>query len=78
LLRIFERKILRKIYGPVQEGDIWRIRYNEELNRVINGEDMVKFIEAQRIRWLGHVKRMEVGAMSRKMMERRLLTGRRK
>jgi len=31
LLRIFERKILRKIYGPVQEGDTWRIRYNEEL-----------------------------------------------
>jgi len=32
LLRIFERKILRKIYGPIQEGDIWRIRNNEELN----------------------------------------------
>ena len=32
LLRIFERKIVRKIYGPIQEGDIWRIRNNEELN----------------------------------------------
>jgi hypothetical protein len=38
LLRILERKILRKIYGPVQEGDIWRIRYNEELNRLIEGK----------------------------------------
>jgi hypothetical protein len=36
LLRIFERKLLRKIYGPIQEGDIWRIRNNEELNRSIN------------------------------------------
>jgi len=69
MLRIFERKILRKIYGPIQEGDIWRIRNNEELNRSINGEDIVKFINAQRIRWLGHVKRMEEGAMPRKMME---------
>jgi hypothetical protein len=38
----------------------------------------VKFIKAQRIRWLGHVKRMEVAAMLRKMMEGRLFTGRRK
>jgi len=53
---------LRKIYGPIKEGDIWRIRNNEELNRSINGENIVKFIKDQRIRWLGHVKRMEEGA----------------
>jgi hypothetical protein len=78
LLRIFERKILRTIYGPVQEGDIWRIRNDEELNRSINGEDIVEFIKAQRIRWLGYVKKMEVGAMSRKIMEGRLFIGRRR
>jgi hypothetical protein len=77
-LSIFERKILRKIYGPVQEGDTWRIRYNEELNRFIKGEDIVNFIKTQRIRGLGHVKRMEAGAMPRRMMEGRLFTGRRK
>jgi hypothetical protein len=48
------------------------------LNRSINGEDIVKFIKAQRMRWLGHVKRMEVGAMPRKMTEGRLFIGRRK
>jgi hypothetical protein len=78
LLRIFERKILRKINGPIQEGDIWRIRNIEGLNGSINGGDIVKFIKAQRIRWLGHVKRMEVGVMPRKMMEGRLFIGRRK
>jgi len=78
LLRIFEGKILQRIYGPVQEGDICRIRNNEELNRSINGEDIVEFIKAQRMRWLGHVKRMEVGAMARKMMEARLFIGRRR
>ena len=36
------------------------------------------FIKAQRIRWLGHVKRMEEGAMPRKMMEGRPFVGRRK
>jgi hypothetical protein len=55
---------MRKIYGPIQEKD--------------NGEDIVKFIKARRIRWLDHVKRMEVGAMPRRMMEGRLFTARRK
>jgi hypothetical protein len=36
----------------------------------------VKFIKSQRIRWLGDVKRTEVGAMSRNVMEGRLLIGR--
>jgi len=77
-LRISERRILQKLYGLIQEGDTWRIRDNEELNRSINGKDIVKFIKAQKIRWLGHVQRMEVGAMPRKMMEGRLFIGRRR
>ena len=64
--------------GRPKRGDTWRIRNNEELNRSISGEDIVKFIKAQRIRWLGHVMRMEMGAMPRKMMEGRLFIGRRK
>jgi hypothetical protein len=59
-------------------GDIWRIRNKEELNIFINGEDIVKVKKAQTIRWLGHVKRIEEGAMARKMVEGRLFTGRRK
>jgi len=39
---------------------------------------MGKFIKAQRIRWLKHVKRMEVGAMPRKRMEGGQFIGRRK
>ena len=38
----------------------------------------MKFMKAQRIRRLEHVKRMEVGAMPRKMIEGRLFVGRRK
>jgi hypothetical protein len=48
------------------------------LNRPINGDDIVKFIKSQMIRELGHVKRMEVGAMPRNVMEGRRLIGRRR
>jgi hypothetical protein len=30
-LRTWERKVLRKIYGPVYDNGIWRIRTNKEL-----------------------------------------------
>jgi hypothetical protein len=31
-LGMFERKLTRRIYGPVMESNVWRIRYNEEIN----------------------------------------------
>ena len=48
-LRIFEQKILRKIFDPVQdENGIWRIRKNHELNELIGNADMVRFIKSRK------------------------------
>jgi hypothetical protein len=66
-LRTFERKIIPKIYGPVMENNIWRIRHNEEINTLYKGDDIVRFIKSQRIRWLGHVERMEDNTMPKRM-----------
>ena len=45
-LRIFERRVLRKNFGPVQNEDgSWRIRMNYELNELIENADIVKFIK---------------------------------
>jgi uncharacterized Fe-S cluster-containing radical SAM superfamily enzyme len=44
-----ERKILRKIYGSVKESELWRIRRNDELEDIIKGENIVRFIKSQRI-----------------------------
>jgi hypothetical protein len=37
-LRRFERRLLRKIYGPVVDKRVWRIRHNNELCKLMGGE----------------------------------------
>jgi hypothetical protein len=59
LLQIFERRILRSIYGPINEGGIWRIRYNNELYKLYNESDIVRVIKIGRLRWLGHLFRIQ-------------------
>jgi hypothetical protein len=69
-LRIFERKILRKIFGPVQdENGIWRIRKNHELNELKGNADIVRFIKSRRMAWLGYVMRMDGGRMPKRILE---------
>jgi hypothetical protein len=59
-LNIFERKILRKIYGPTQNPDAsWRIKTSKELRHKMKQEDIAKFIKSQKLRWAGHVTRKE-------------------
>jgi hypothetical protein len=58
-LGVFERNILRRIYGPLCEGATWRSRYNEELYRLCDEIDLVTAIRISRLRWAGHLVRME-------------------
>ena len=58
-LRLFEPKILRKIFGRMRVGDDFRIRYYSELYELFHDMDVVQRIIIQRLRWLGHVVRME-------------------
>jgi len=58
-LLIFERNIFRRIYGPKYENGEWKSRTNRELEEMIKGENIVKWIKRQRIIWLGHLQRME-------------------
>jgi hypothetical protein len=46
-LRVFERKILRRIFGPVKERDgTWRIKTNEEIERLIDNKNIINYIKA--------------------------------
>ena len=39
-LCIFERRILRSIFGPVEENGVWRKRYNHELYSLFKEPDI--------------------------------------
>jgi len=77
-LAVFGREILRKMYGPVKENELWRIRRNDGLEAIIKGENIVRFIKCQRIRWLGHIERMKDTAIPKEMLYRKLYATRRR
>jgi hypothetical protein len=39
-ISVFERKVLRKIYGPVNDKGKWRIRFNNELYQLLGEPDI--------------------------------------
>ena len=69
-LRIYEHRILSKMFGPVQNEDVsWRIRMNYELNKVIENADKMSFIKSRRIAWLGHVMQMKDKRTPKRVLE---------
>ncbi|PNF30338.1 hypothetical protein B7P43_G13438, partial [Cryptotermes secundus] len=55
LLSIFERGILRYIFGPVEENGIWRKGYNHELYKLFNEPGIIGFIMVKRLELAGHI-----------------------
>jgi len=59
-LRVFENRVLRRIFGPRSDevtGE-WRRLHNEELNDSYCSPNIVRVIKWRRMRWAGHVARM--------------------
>ena len=62
-LRMFENRVLRRIFGPKREevtGE-WRKLHNEELSDLYCSPTIVRGITSRRMRWAGHVARMGRG-----------------
>jgi hypothetical protein len=60
MLRIFERRMLRMIYGPVNDNVTWRTRCTNELYIILyDGLHIVNVIKIGRLRWLVHLFRMQ-------------------
>jgi PAS domain-containing protein len=59
-LRVFENRVLRRIFGPKRDEVIggWRKLHNEELHGLYSSPSIVRVIKARMMRWAGHVARM--------------------
>jgi hypothetical protein len=65
----FEKKILRKHFKPTKEADItWRINTNDERNMSIRNRNVINYIQAQRLSWLGHIHRMPDDGLVKKLL----------
>ncbi|KAJ4440235.1 hypothetical protein ANN_08374 [Periplaneta americana] len=59
-LRVFENKVLRKIFGAKRDevtGE-WRKLHNAELHALYSSPDIIRNIKSRRLKWAGHVARM--------------------
>jgi hypothetical protein len=60
-LRVFENRVLRRIFGPKRDevtGE-WRKLHNEELHNLYSSPDIIRQDKSRRMRWAGHVARIE-------------------
>ena len=60
-LNVFERKVYRRILGPVydNEKEHWRILTNKEIYASVKKPTIIETIRLNRLCWFGHVQRME-------------------
>jgi hypothetical protein len=59
-LRVFENRVLRRIFGSRRDevtGD-WRKLHNEKVHNLYSSQNISRMIKSTRMRWAGHVARM--------------------
>jgi hypothetical protein len=58
-LRVFENRVLRRIFGPKRdEVRIMEKMHNEELHDLYSSPSIIRIIKSKSMRWAGHVTRM--------------------
>jgi hypothetical protein len=59
-LRVFENRVLRRIFGPKRDGVTggWRKLHSEELHNLYSSSSRIRIIKSMRVRLAGHVARM--------------------
>jgi hypothetical protein len=69
-MNIFERKVYKRILGPVydNEKENWRILTNREIYASVKKPTITETIRLNRLHWFGHVQRMEENRIPKKVL----------
>jgi hypothetical protein len=69
-LRVFENRVLRRIFGPKRDKVMgeWRRLHNEELIDLYPSPNIIWVIKPRRMRWAGHVARMGEGRVAYRIL----------
>jgi hypothetical protein len=56
MLRVFENKVLRRIFGPKRDEVTGKLRrlHKEELHAMYSSSSIIRVIKSRRMRWAGH------------------------
>lgn len=68
-LRVFENKMLRRIFGGVWQDGRWRMRTNAEIHSLYGSPNVVDELAGRRLQWLGHLHRMEESRTARQVWQ---------
>ena len=77
-MNVFERKVYKRISGPLydNEKDNWRILTNKEIYASVKKPAIIETIRLNRLRWFGHVERMEENRITKRVLYTNLGTTR--
>ena len=77
-MNIFERKVYRRILGPVydNEKENWRMLTNKEIYASVKKPTIIETIRLSKLHWFGHVQRMEENRIPKRVLYMNLGTTR--
>jgi hypothetical protein len=77
-LNILERKVYRRILGPVydNEKENWWILTNKEIYVIVKNPTITETLGLHRLRWFGHVQRIEENRVPKRVLHINLETTR--
>jgi hypothetical protein len=69
-INIFERKVYRRILGPVYDNEKvnWRILTNKEIYASVKKPTIIEIIRLNRLHWFGYVQRMEENRIPKRLL----------